>query len=275
MMDDIFEKICSFDNLLIAYKTVSSEHRYKAASLKFYNHLEENLIELQNELLWGLYKLGDFYTFVKYEPKRREINALPYRDRVVQSAICNIIEPEIQKTFIYDSYACIKEKGALHLASQYVHEHNDMHESIDEYIEEHIPFAKVSKEGIRLFKKGKELDNCDIDCLKLHKLLLQCVGFRNYFTTNYDNLLEVSIDNKKRPITIIKRGKELSNTSANCKIIKIHGSLEKEQNDSSGFDGCNDTNFIITQEDYDSYKEKHSAFKTILNTEMLQGVFFI
>lgn len=118
MMDDIFEKICSFDNLLIAYKTVSSEHRYKAASLKFYNHLEENLIELQNELLWGLYKLGDFYTFVKYEPKRREINALPYRDRVVQSAICNIIEPEIQKTFIYDSYACIKEKGALKAANR-------------------------------------------------------------------------------------------------------------------------------------------------------------
>ena len=48
------------------------------------DNLEENLIELQNELLWNLYKLGDFYTFIKYEPKRREINALPYRDRVVQ-----------------------------------------------------------------------------------------------------------------------------------------------------------------------------------------------
>ena len=118
MLDNIFEEICSFDNLLKAYKTVSNEHRYKAASLKFYNHLEENLIELQNELLWGLYKLGDFYTFVKYEPKRREINALPYRDRVVQSAVCNVIEPEITKTFIYDSYACIKEKGALKAANR-------------------------------------------------------------------------------------------------------------------------------------------------------------
>ena len=116
MMDDIFEKICSFDNLLEAFKTVSSEHRYKPASLKFYAHLEENLIELQNELLWGLYRLGDFYSFIKYEPKRREINALPYRDRVVQSAICNVIEPDITKTFIYDSYACIKGRGALKAA---------------------------------------------------------------------------------------------------------------------------------------------------------------
>jgi len=118
MMDDIFEKICSFDNLLEAFKTVSSEHRYKPASLKFYAHLEENLIELQNELLWGLYRLGDFYSFIKYEPKRREINALPYRDRVVQSAICNVIEPDITKTFIYDSYACIKERGALKAAGR-------------------------------------------------------------------------------------------------------------------------------------------------------------
>jgi hypothetical protein len=167
----------------------------------------------------------------------------------------------------------IKEKGALTLASQYVHEHNNMHESIDAYIEEHIPYAKIGNEGVHLFKKDKEIDKCDDDCLKLHQLLLQCVGFRNYFTTNYDNLLELSIDKEKRPITVIKRGKELSNTSADCKIIKIHGSLREDQNDSSGFDGCNDTNYIITQEDYNSYGEKHSAFKTILNTEMLQGVF--
>lgn len=185
-----------------------------------------------------------------------------------------IIGRKSQKDFYFDKVSeLINEKGALPLASQYVHEHNNMHESIDAYIEEHIPYAKIGNDGVYLFKKDKEIDKCDVDCLKLHQLLLQCVGFHNYFTTNYDNLLEVSIDKEKRPITIIKRGKELSNKSADCKIIKIHGSLRENQNDSSGFDGCNDTNYIITQEDYDSYGEKHSAFKSILNTEMLQGVF--
>ena len=87
MLDDIYEKICSFDNLIAAFETVCSEHKFKPASLRFYSHLEENIIQLQNELLWGLYEIGDFYKFIKYEPKRREINALPYRDRVVQSAI--------------------------------------------------------------------------------------------------------------------------------------------------------------------------------------------
>jgi hypothetical protein len=48
---------------------------------------------------------------VRYEPKRRVISALPFRDRIVQIAMCNIIEPEFERYFIYDSYACRKNKG--------------------------------------------------------------------------------------------------------------------------------------------------------------------
>ena len=205
--------------------------------------------------------------FEKYESQIKKA----YEEHIKEN---NTIGSKSKRDFYYDKVSeLIKEIGALPLASQYVHEHENMHESIDAYIEDHIPYAKISEEGIHLYKKDKEIDKCDVDCLKLHQLLLQCVGFRNYFTTNYDNLLEISIDMEERPITVVKRGKDLSNTSADCKIIKIHGSLREDQNDSSGFDGCNDTNYIITQEDYNSYEEKHSAFKTMLNTEMLQGVF--
>ncbi len=205
--------------------------------------------------------------FEKYESHIKKA----YEEHIKEN---NTIGSKSKRDFYFDKVSeLIKEIGALPLASQYVHEHENMHESIDAYIEDHIPYAKISEEGIHLYKKDKEIDKCDVDCLKLHQLLLQCVGFRNYFTTNYDNLLEISIDMEERPITVVKRGKDLSNTSADCKIIKIHGSLREDQNDSSGFDGCNDTNYIITQEDYNSYEEKHSAFKTILNTEMLQGVF--
>lgn len=205
--------------------------------------------------------------FEKYESQIKKA----YEEHIKEN---NTIGSKSKRDFYFDKVSeLIKEIGALSLASQYVHEHENMHESIDAYIEDHIPYAKISEEGIHLYKKDKEIDKCDVDCLKLHQLLLQCVGFRNYFTTNYDNLLEISIDMEERPITVVKRGKDFSNTSADCKIIKIHGSLREDQNDSSGFDGCNDTNYIITQEDYNSYEEKHSAFKTILNTEMLQGVF--
>lgn len=118
MNKNVYEEICSFDNLYNAFKKVSACHKFKPSSLKFYSHLEENLIILQNELLWGTYEIGDFFNFVCYEPKRREISALPYRDRVVQSAVCNVIEPDIIKSFIFDSYACVKGKGALKTANR-------------------------------------------------------------------------------------------------------------------------------------------------------------
>jgi retron-type reverse transcriptase len=44
------------------------------------------------------------------------ISALPFRDRIVQIALCNIIEVEFEQYFIYDSYACRKNKG-VHAAA--------------------------------------------------------------------------------------------------------------------------------------------------------------
>lgn len=46
-----------------------------------------------------------------YEPKRRKISAAPFRDRVVHHALCQVIEPIFEPTFIHDSYACRVNKG--------------------------------------------------------------------------------------------------------------------------------------------------------------------
>jgi hypothetical protein len=50
------------------------------------------------------------------------ISAAPFRDRVVHHALCNLIEPVIEKSFIYDSYANRAGKGthkAMHRAQQF------------------------------------------------------------------------------------------------------------------------------------------------------------
>jgi hypothetical protein len=46
-----------------------------------------------------------------HDPKTRLVAALPFRDRVVHHAICNVIEPIFETRFIYDSYACRAGKG--------------------------------------------------------------------------------------------------------------------------------------------------------------------
>ena len=72
--------------------------------LHFNYHLEIQLHQLQRELIEKTYQPGSYHTFNIYEPKPRMISAAPYRDRVVHHALCNVIMPPIERTFISDSY---------------------------------------------------------------------------------------------------------------------------------------------------------------------------
>jgi len=107
----MFEEVYSFANLYDAYLKARKQKRYRAEVVKFSYALEENLIVLQNELVWKTYRIGRYRPFIVYEPKRRQIVALPFRDRVVQHALNNVIEPIFDRRMIYDSFACRKCKG--------------------------------------------------------------------------------------------------------------------------------------------------------------------
>ena len=106
-----FQKICSFDNLVSASRKAQRGKRFQAAVAQFNFHLEKELYRLQAELQTQTYRPGPYYEFHVYEPKLRKISAAPYRDRVVHHALCNVIEPIFDPTFIFDSYACRKGKG--------------------------------------------------------------------------------------------------------------------------------------------------------------------
>jgi retron-type reverse transcriptase len=73
--------------------------------LDFNYHLETELIRLQKQLTDKTYQPGVYRTFHLINPKSRLISAAPYRDRVVHHALCNVIVPIFEKTFIADSYA--------------------------------------------------------------------------------------------------------------------------------------------------------------------------
>lgn len=107
----LYEKISSFDNLLLAAKKAQKGKRFQPDVASFHFRLEENLLALQKELKEKSYHPGTYTTFYIYDPKERMISAAPYRDRVLHHALCNIIEPIFERTFIFDSYANRKEKG--------------------------------------------------------------------------------------------------------------------------------------------------------------------
>jgi retron-type reverse transcriptase len=107
----VFERVYDYRNLYEAYIKAKKQKRYRDEILQFSYTLEENLIALQNELIWKTYKVGTYRSFAIYEPKKRQIVALPFRDRVVQHALNTVIDPIFEHYMIYDSYACRRGKG--------------------------------------------------------------------------------------------------------------------------------------------------------------------
>ena len=107
----LFDQIITFENLHKAALRSRKGKRHRQEVAGFFARLEENLIQLQNELIWDQYQVGNYRNFYVYEPKKRLVSALPFRDRVVQHAIVAIIEPLFDQRFIDDSFACRTGKG--------------------------------------------------------------------------------------------------------------------------------------------------------------------
>ena len=110
---NLYPKIYDFDNLHMAYLKARRCKRYRHDVLRFSANLEDNLIDIQNHLIWKTYRTGRYRFFTVYEPKERLIASLSFRDRVVHHALHNIIEPIFERSMIHDSYACRKEMGVL------------------------------------------------------------------------------------------------------------------------------------------------------------------
>ena len=107
----VFEQVTDYDNLYKAYLNARLCKRYRYEVLRFSAHLEDYLHLLQEQLVNGTYKLGRYREFYIYEPKQRLIMAQPFKDRVVQWAIYQVLHPLFVKGYISDSYACIQGRG--------------------------------------------------------------------------------------------------------------------------------------------------------------------
>lgn len=82
------------------------------------------------------------------------------------------------------------------------------------------------------------------------------------FTTNYDTLLERSLENVvNRRYNIVTCQEDLVNSSDAPRIIKLHGSFPSHRP------------FIITEEDYRTYPSKFAAFVNTVQQALLENVF--
>lgn len=78
---------------------------------RFEAHLEENLSELCDELYNRRYRPCPSSCFIITDPKQREVFAADFRDRIVHHLYYNYTHTLYERTFIADSYSCIKGRG--------------------------------------------------------------------------------------------------------------------------------------------------------------------
>jgi len=119
---NLFDSIASFQNLLLAAERAYRGKRRRRIPADFQYHLERNLFQLEDELRSASYQPGPYRAFWIFDPKKRLISAAPYRDRVVHHALCRVIEPLFDRTFIADSFANRIGKGthrALNRATEF------------------------------------------------------------------------------------------------------------------------------------------------------------
>ena len=107
----IYSQIVSLENLTLALRKAQKGKSDKWRVADFIYRQESELLRLQYELINKKYMPGPYRTFNVYDKKKRLISAAPFRDRVIHHALCNLIEPLFEKSFIFDSYANRPGKG--------------------------------------------------------------------------------------------------------------------------------------------------------------------
>ena len=93
----------------------AARHKHKMSYVqKFEANLAENMNALCDDLLTRIYKALPSKCFVVKYPKKREVFAAMFRDRIVHHLYFNYTHQLFERTFIADSYSCIKDRGTLY-----------------------------------------------------------------------------------------------------------------------------------------------------------------
>lgn len=111
-LDNIFYDKLNFNNLLQAYERSIKKKRKCKEVIQYGLDLVNYIMTTMRELEEGSYEVGKYRQFEIYEPKKRMIQSLPFKDRIVQQwYVEEFIKPIFIPTFIIDSYACLEGRG--------------------------------------------------------------------------------------------------------------------------------------------------------------------
>ncbi len=113
MIKNVYDEIFSYENIYNAVKDSSAGKRYHQENLAFWGRLEENIHYIQESMRTLEFPPDTYNYFYVYEPKLRKVVYSDYLTKVIARSIYNVLNPAFSKTFIEDTYSCIKDRGQL------------------------------------------------------------------------------------------------------------------------------------------------------------------
>ena len=114
----VFERFYQFENLYDGYRLAEKNKRFKPEVLAYSAHLEDNLIDAQNHLIYQDLVVKGIHSFYEYFPKVRLIHALPFKYRVMNCAAYNVLWPIYSKSMYEHSYGSIPGRGQIKACDQ-------------------------------------------------------------------------------------------------------------------------------------------------------------
>ena len=124
--NELWPQIATFSALRRAAKRAIRGKRKKPGAAAFQFALERELLRLEAELNNAAYRTGRYIEIRLKRPKERLVSAAPFRDRVVQHALMDVVAPLFEAGFIGHSFANRIGKGTHRAISAYEH-YRDRH----------------------------------------------------------------------------------------------------------------------------------------------------
>lgn len=116
----IFDEIVSLENMFDAWQDFARGKLGRTDVRAFGRYAEERIITLHGLLRDGIWRHGRYEAFRVCDPKPRKVHKASVADRVVHHAVARVIEPLFDRSFIFESWACRRDKGT-HQSVEYVH----------------------------------------------------------------------------------------------------------------------------------------------------------
>lgn len=107
----LMQDVATVRNVALAVHNARNPGDTSVDQQKFLSERESNCNELLSRLADGTWTPGPYHRFIVCDPKRREIHAARFADRVAHHALLNVAGPLLEQGASHGSFACRQGRG--------------------------------------------------------------------------------------------------------------------------------------------------------------------